>query len=72
MVMVVECLAKMKEAQAMKIPIDAALQKEAVIKECLQPWINEALVVSTTIERKVAHMQEEYAPIEEATVEGDV
>jgi len=54
----------MWEAQDLKIQADAAKQKEAVVKAHLQPWLNEAFVVSTTIEHKVDHMQAEYATME--------
>lgn len=57
-------LAKIREAQDLKIQADAARQKEAVVKDRLQPWLDEAFAVSTTIERKVAHMQAEYATME--------
>ena len=33
-----------------------------MIKEHLQPWLDEAFKISTTIKRKVSHMQAEYAP----------
>ena len=62
----------MKEAQALKIQADSAHQKEAVIKEHLHPWIDEAFAVSTTTERKVEHMQVEYTPREKAMAETDV
>lgn len=55
-VAITQHLAKIREAQDLKIQADAARQKEAVIKAHLQPWLDEAFAVSTTIERKVAHM----------------
>lgn len=57
MVAIMQQLAKMEEAQALKAQVDAARKKEAVPKECIQPWIDEAFAVSTTIEGKLVHMQ---------------
>lgn len=71
-VSITQRLAKMREAQALKIQVDASRQKETVIKECLQPWLDEAFVVSTAIECKVAHMQAEDAPDEVAEIETDL
>lgn len=53
---IMQCLAKMTEVQDMKIQAQATRQKEVVVKACIQPWVDEAFVVSTTTEHKVAHM----------------
>jgi len=70
-VAITQRLAKIREAQDLKIQADAARQKEVVIKARLQPWLDEEFAVSTTIEYNVAHMQIEYAhmQIEYATTE---
>jgi len=47
---ITQFLAKMREAQALKLQTDTTGQKEAVIKEFIQPWLDEAFEVSTTIE----------------------
>jgi len=47
----------MREAQALKAQVDVAQQKETGLKEHIQPWLDEALVVSSNIEGKLAHMQ---------------
>lgn len=52
----------MREAQVLKAQIDAARQKEAILKECIQPWLDEAFAVSTNIEGNLAHMQVVYEP----------
>ena len=46
----------MREAQALKAQVDAAHQKEAMLKERIQPWLDEAFVVTANIEGKLAHM----------------
>ena len=33
-----------------------------MLKECIQPWLDEAFAVSTNIEGKLAHMQVVYEP----------
>jgi len=50
----------MKEAQALKAQVDAVRQQEEVLKECIQPWLDEAFSISTMIEGKIAHMQAVY------------
>ena len=57
MVAIMQQLAKMREAQALQAQVDAMRQKEAGLKERIQPWIDEAFAVSTTIEGNIAHMQ---------------
>ena len=54
----------MREAQGLKIQADAAKQKEAVVKTHLQPWLDEEFAISTTIERKISHIQAKYATME--------
>jgi len=38
--------------------VDVARHKEAVLKACLQPWINEAYTITKSIEAKLAQLQE--------------
>lgn len=54
MVTITHCLAKMREAQVLKAQVYATWQKEEVLKECIQPWLDEAFAVSTNIEGKLA------------------
>ena len=41
----------------LKAQVDTVQQQEAILKECIQPWLNEAFSISTTLEGKVVHMQ---------------
>ena len=56
MVAIMQPLAKMREAQVLKAQVDAAWQKEAMLKECIQPWLDDAFTVSTNIDGNFAHM----------------
>jgi uncharacterized coiled-coil DUF342 family protein len=47
----------MQQAKALKEQVDAARHKEAVLKARVQPWIDEAFTITTTIEGKLAQMQ---------------
>ena len=55
--------------------MDATRHKETVLKVCLQPWIDEAYVITAFIEEKLAQMQGLYVlrqttePHKEATEE---
>jgi len=61
MVTLSQQLAKMRETQALKEQVDTACQKEAVLKERIQPWLEEAFTVKTKIKGKLAQMQGIYA-----------
>ena len=50
-------LARMQQAKALKEQVDAARQKEIVLKARVQPWIDEAFLITTDIERKLAQMK---------------
>jgi len=41
--------------------VDVSWQKEAVLKECIQPWIYEAFLITTNIEGKLTQMKEMHA-----------
>lgn len=47
----------MQQAKALKEQVDVARHKEAVLKECVQPWIDEAFTITTNIEGKFTHIQ---------------
>jgi len=51
----------LREAEALKEQVDVARQKEAVLKECIQPWLKEAFAVTAKIEGQLAQMQGIYA-----------
>ena len=51
----------MQEAQALKEQVDTACQKEAGLKACIHPWLEEAFTVTTTIEGKLVQMKDTYA-----------
>lgn len=69
MVSITQRFAKMREARTLKIQAYATRQKETVIKGWIQPWLDEAFAVSTTIKQNVAHLQAAYAP--KPVTEGD-
>jgi len=50
----------MREAQSLKEQVDAKCQKEVGLKPCIQPYLKEAFTVTTTIEGKLAQMQDTY------------
>lgn len=50
-------LARMQHSKALKEWVDGTRRKEAVVKVCIQPWINEAFTITTIIEGKLAQMQ---------------
>jgi len=50
MVAITQRLTKMKEAQALKAQVDTVRQKEEVLKEHIQCWLDEAFMVSIAIE----------------------
>jgi len=50
----------MRETQVFNVRVDVAGQKEVVLKQCIQPCLDEAFVASTNIEEKLAHMQVVY------------
>jgi len=51
----------MRGAQALKAEVDVTHQKEAMLKERIQPWLEEAFTVTTKIEGKLAQMHSVYA-----------
>lgn len=59
-VAITQQLAKIKEAQVLKAQVDAVRQHEVVLKEHIQPWLDETFSVSTTIEGNLAHMKVVY------------
>ena len=56
-VVLTQQLAKLQYAKALKEQVDVAQQKEAILKERIQPWLDEALTISIAIKGKLAHMQ---------------
>ena len=50
-------LAKPHEAKQLLEQVEAAQRKEVVLKARLGPWMDEAYVISTTIEEKLASLQ---------------
>jgi len=65
-------LDKKREVQDMKIQAEAMKQKEAVVKAHIQPWLDEAFAVSTTIEHKVAHMKVKCARMETIKIGAEI
>lgn len=49
-------LARIQQVKALKEQVDAAQHKEAVLKARTQPWIDEAFIITTSIEDKLAQM----------------
>lgn len=47
----------MQQEKALKEQVDVARHKEAVLKACVQPWIGEAFVITSSIEAKLMQMQ---------------
>ena len=47
----------MQQARTLKEQVDATRQKEALLKACIQPWIDEAFTIIIEIEGKITHMQ---------------
>ena len=43
----------MQEAKALKEQVDATWHKEAVLKAHLQPWIDEAYMITASIEGNI-------------------
>lgn len=60
MVSLTQRLTRLQQARALKDQLDGAHEKEALLKECIQPWIDEAFIVIATIEGKLETMQELY------------
>lgn len=67
MVALTQWLAKMREAQALKAQVDTSCQKEEVLKECIQPWLEESFTITAVIERKLAQMHDTYVQRQEGT-----
>lgn len=53
-VILTQRLAKLQQVKALKEQVDVARQKEAVLKAHIQPWIDEAFTITTTIKGKLA------------------
>jgi len=47
----------MQHAKEFKEQVDDTRHKEVVLKARAQPWIDEAFVITTSIEAKLAQMQ---------------
>lgn len=43
----------MQQDKALKEQVDVVRHKEVVLKACIQPWIDEAFVITTSIEGKL-------------------
>lgn len=56
MVTLTQQMTKMREAQALKAQVDVVCQREAMIKERIEPWLEEEFTVTATIEVKLAQM----------------
>jgi len=50
-------LAKLNQANPLKEQVDVARQKEVVLKMHVEPWIDEAFLITTDIEGKLAKMK---------------
>jgi len=50
-------LEKLQEAKQLKEQVDAALHKEAMLKARLKPWLDEAYIVTSSIEAKLVTLQ---------------
>lgn len=55
-VAIMQRLAKLQEAKVLKEKVDATQPKEAVLKTRLGPWLEEAYVLTTSIEGKLASL----------------
>lgn len=49
--------ARMQEEKALKEQVDVTRHKEAVLKAFLQPWIDEAYTITTSIEGNLTKLQ---------------
>lgn len=47
----------MQQAKELKEQVDVAQHEGAVLKACVQPWIDEVFVITTSIEAKLTQMQ---------------
>lgn len=56
MVSLTQRLTRIKKAKALKEQVDVARHKEAVLKACLQPWIDEVYMIKTSIEGKLVKL----------------
>ena len=57
-VTITQRLTKLQEAKALKEQVDTAQHKEAVLKAYLKRWLDEAYLITTSIEGKLASLQE--------------
>ena len=56
-VAITQMLAKLQEEKVLKEQVDAAQRKEAVLNARLGPYLEEAYVLTASIERKLASLQ---------------
>lgn len=57
MVALTQRLVRMQQAKVLKAQVDATQHKEAVLKVCIQLWIDEAFTIIAAIEGKLTQMQ---------------
>ena len=57
MVSLTQRLARMQQEKALKEQVDATRHKEAVLKACLQPWIDKAYTITASIESNLTQLQ---------------
>ena len=48
-------------SKGVEVKVDTTRQKEAVLKERIQPWIDEAFIITADIEGKLAQMKAMHA-----------
>ena len=58
-------LAKLQEVKALKEQVDAAQRKEVVLMARLGPWLDEAYVLTVSIEGKLASLKATQQKIQE-------
>lgn len=56
MVALTQRLAWMQQTKVLKDKVDTMRHREAVLKARVQPWIDEAFIIKTSIESKLAKM----------------
>lgn len=56
-VVLTQGIVRLQQAKALKDQVDAAIQKEAILKSHVQHWIDEAFLITADIEGKLAHMK---------------
>lgn len=53
-----QCLTKLQEGKQLHSQVEATQQKEVVLKARLGPWLDKAYQVKTTIQEKMASLQQ--------------